>query len=86
MSRDLPFGADTLVIPFTRTGSASPRPRASGMSRMRRAGELFRHGVMNSPGSAAGDDQRSSPSQSGPPAAAPAEGFVLYPRKIASKA
>ncbi len=48
MSDRYPFGADTLIIPFTMVGgSMSPR-RSFGMSRMRPAGELFRYGVVNS--------------------------------------
>ena len=48
MSDRYPFGADTLIIPFTMAGgSMSPR-RSFGMSRMRPAGELFRYGVVNS--------------------------------------
>lgn len=43
-----PFGADTLIIPFTFVGGSMSRRRSSGMSRMRPAGELFRYGVVNS--------------------------------------
>ena len=43
MTDHLPFGADTLIIPFTRT--AAPRRRHTRMSRMRPAGELFRNGL-----------------------------------------
>ena len=44
---EYPFGADTLIIPFTMTGASPNRGRTSGMTRMRRPGELFRYGVVN---------------------------------------
>lgn len=48
MSDRYPFGANTLIIPFTMVGgSISPR-RWFGMSRMRPAGQLFRYGVVKS--------------------------------------
>ncbi len=59
MSDELPFGADTLVIPFTRTGGTAPRPE-SGMSRMRPSGELSRRGVVATaprPDETAGPDE-----------------------------
>ncbi len=44
MSQRLPFGNDTLVIPFTFVPQPGRR-RSYGMSRMRPAAELFRYGV-----------------------------------------
>ncbi len=44
MPQWMPFGNDTLVIPFTWAGRA-PRRRGSGMSRLRPAGKLYRYGV-----------------------------------------
>jgi hypothetical protein len=48
MTDRYPFGADTLIIPFTFVGGSMNRRRSSGMSRMRPAGELFRYGAVNS--------------------------------------
>lgn len=48
MTDRYPFGADTLIIPFTFVGGSMSRRRSSGMSRMRPANELFRYGAVNS--------------------------------------
>ena len=46
---DKPFGADTIVIPFTMEGRPVS-PRTSGrMTRMRPAGWLYRYGVVQEP-------------------------------------
>ena len=47
MPHHLPFGVDTLVVPFTWKARAT-RQRYAGMGRIRSAGELFRYGVVNS--------------------------------------
>ena len=57
MSDSYPFGANTLIIPFTRTGGSTSPGAFRGMSRMRPTGELYRYGVVNSP--RAGDRQQS---------------------------
>ena len=55
MTKNLPFGADTIVIPFTWKDRPPQTPRrVVGMSRMRPPGELFRNGVVNTA------DERSS--------------------------
>ncbi len=56
MSKDLPFGNDTLVIPFTWQGRPPQARGGPRMSRMRRAGELYRNGVVRTAGGAAPAD------------------------------
>lgn len=71
MTESRPFGANTLIIPFTWKGSAPQAPRVARMSRMRPAGELFRNGVANSVSaqqaatSATEADQQPAPSNGG---------------------
>ena len=60
MSQHLPFGANTLVIPFTRASDAPSKWRG-GMSRMRPAGELFRNGVVSTSGEQSRDAEPISP-------------------------
>lgn len=45
MSQWMPFGADTLVIPFEIVGRKQKQRPSGGMSRMHAAGELYRYGV-----------------------------------------
>ena len=67
MSEKMPFGANTLVIPFT-GAPRRPAPRSrTGMSRMRPAGELFRHGVVQTDRhSQANAPEQGTPAEGGP--------------------
>jgi hypothetical protein len=61
MPQWMPFGAETLVIPFGgKLGGDEPR-HSGGMSRLRRAGELYRHGVAPSPDAGDGPERSYAP-------------------------
>lgn len=68
---DRPFGADTLIIPFTWHGAAPTRPRVARMSRMRPAGELFRYGVVKT----ADAQQATAPANASPAFNQAGDGF-----------
>jgi hypothetical protein len=61
MPQWMPFGAETLVIPFSgKLGGDEPR-HSGGMSRLRPAGELYRHGVAPSPDAGDGAERSHAP-------------------------
>lgn len=75
-----PFGANTLIIPFTWKGRGPQAPRVARMSRMRPAGELFRNGVVNTV-----DAQQPTASPSDVPSAAGASYAPVPPPTSSSR-